>query len=133
MNNHFYKKVNKFLTFEDLYKICNLPNSFNFKEKILDVNNIKDANNSDITFLNNPIFLNDAKKSKALACFVGKKFKKYLKKEIIPLVSEQPEIDFYKIVNFFYPNSSKDNEYVNNIKKKKHKKKYFYRREYFNR
>lgn len=101
MNNHFYKKVNKFLTFKDLYKICNLPNSINFKDKIIGVNNIKDANNSDITFLNNPNFFNDAKKSKALACFVSKKFKKHINKEIIPLISEQPEIDFYKIVNFF--------------------------------
>ena len=66
MNNHFYKKANKFLTFRDLYKICNLPNGINFKDKILDVNNIKDANNSEITFLNNSNYLKDAKKSKAL-------------------------------------------------------------------
>jgi UDP-3-O-[3-hydroxymyristoyl] glucosamine N-acyltransferase len=125
MNNHFYKKANKFLTFRDLYKICNLPNGINFKDKILDVNNIKDANNSDITFLNNSKYLKDAKYSKALACFVSKKFKKYLNKEIIPLISEHPEIDFYKIVNFFYPNSSKDNEYVNNIKIKNIKKNIF--------
>ena len=124
MNNHFYKKANKFLTFRDLYKICNLPNGINFKDKILDVNNIKDANNSDITFLNNSNYLKDAKNSKALACFVSKQFKQHINKKIIPLISEHPEIDFYKIVNFFYPNSSKDNEYVNNIKTKNIKKKF---------
>ena len=114
MNNFFYKKANKFITFKDLCNICNLPYIISNNDKILDVNNIKDANNSEITFFNSSSYINYAKNSKALACFVSKKFTKYLKKEIIPLISEQPEIDFYKIVNFFYPNSSKDNERINN-------------------
>jgi UDP-3-O-[3-hydroxymyristoyl] glucosamine N-acyltransferase len=118
MNNSFYKKANKFITFKDLCNICNLPYIISNNDKILDVNNIKDANNSEITFLNNSSYLNYAKNSKALVCFVSKKFKKYLKKETIPLISEQPEIDFYKIVNFFYPNASKDNERINNTKVK---------------
>jgi UDP-3-O-[3-hydroxymyristoyl] glucosamine N-acyltransferase len=126
MNNFFFKKKNKFLTFKDLHNICNLPYRNNFKNKILDVNNIKDANNSEITFLNSASHLNYAKNSKALTCLVSKKFKKYLKKEIIPLISEQPEIDFYKVVNFFYPNSSIDNEFVDNTEiKNKIKKNIF--------
>ena len=118
MNNSFYKKANKFLTFKDLLNICNLPYIVINNDKILDVNNIKDANNSEITFFNNSSYSNYAKNSKALACFVSKKFKKYLKKGTIPLISEQPEIDFYKIVNFFYPNASKDIEGINNTKVK---------------
>ena len=118
MNNSFYKKANKFLTFKDLLNICNLPYIVINNDKILDVNNIKDANNSEITFFNNSSYSNYAKNSKALACFVSKKFKKYLKKGTIPLISEQPEIDFYKIVNFFYPNASKDNERINNTEVK---------------
>ena len=123
MNNSFYKKANKFLTFKDLLNICNLPYFVISNDKILDVNNIKDANNSEITFFNNSSYSNYAKNSKALACFVSKKFKKYLKKGTIPLISEQPEIDFYKIVNFFYPNASKDNERINNTNVKSKKKK----------
>ena len=118
MNNSFYKKANKFLTFKDLLNICNLPYIVINNDKILDVNNIKDANNSEITCFNNSSYSNYAKNSKALACFVSKKFKKYLKKGTIPLISEQPEIDFYKIVNFFYPNASKDIERINNTKVK---------------
>ena len=118
MNNSFYKKANKFITFKDLYNICDLPYIARNNDKILDVNNIKDANNSEITFFNSSSYLNYAKNSKALVCFVSKKFKKYLKKGTIPLISEQPEIDFYKIVNFFYPNASKDNERINNTKVK---------------
>ena len=118
MNTSFYKKANKFIRFKDLYKICNLPYIVTNNDKILDVNNIKDANNSEITFFNNSSYSNYAKNSKALACFVSKKFKKYLKKGTIPLISEQPEIDFYKIVNFFYPNASKDNERINNTEVK---------------
>ena len=45
MNNSFYKKANKFLTFKDLLNICNLPYIVINNDKILDVNNIKDANN----------------------------------------------------------------------------------------
>ena len=123
MNNSFYKKANKFLTFKDLLNICNLTYIVSNNDKILDVNNIKDANNSEITFFNNSSYSNYAKNSKALACFVSKKFKKYLKKGTIPLISEQPEIDFYKIVNFFYPNASKDNERINNTNVKSKKKK----------
>ena len=118
MNSFFFKKEKKFLTFKNLYNICNLCNNDDIKHKILDVNNLKDAKNSEVTFLNSANYINDAKNSKALACFVSKKYSKYLKKEIIPLITEQPEIDFYKIVNFFYPKSSIDNEFVNCIKKK---------------
>ena len=75
MNNSFYKKANKFITFKDLYNICNLPYIVSNNDKILDVNNIKDANNSEITFFNNSSYLNYAKNSKALACFVSKKKK----------------------------------------------------------
>jgi UDP-3-O-[3-hydroxymyristoyl] glucosamine N-acyltransferase len=118
MKNSFSKKANKFLTLKDLLNICNFPYTVINNHKILDVNNIKDANNSEVTFFNNSSYSNYAKNSKALACFVSKKFKKYLNKGTIPLISEQPEIDFYKIVNFFYPNASKDNERINNTKVK---------------
>ena len=42
MNNSFYKKANKFLTFKDLLNICNLPYIVINNDKILDVNNIGD-------------------------------------------------------------------------------------------
>ena len=118
MNNFFYKKK-KFILLEDLYKICNLSYKKNIKKKILDVNNIKEAKNSEITFLNSSNHLIDAMHSKALVCIVSKKFEKYLNKEIISLVSNQPEIDFYKVVNFFYPTSNIDDEKVLNLKKLK--------------
>ncbi len=52
MKNSFSKKANKFLTFKDLLNICNFPYTIINNDKILDVNNIKDANNSEITFFN---------------------------------------------------------------------------------
>jgi UDP-3-O-[3-hydroxymyristoyl] glucosamine N-acyltransferase len=111
MNNFFHKKK-KFILLEDLEKICNLSYKKKIKKKILNVNSIKEASNSEITFLNSSNYLKDAMHTNALVCIVNKKLRKYLNKKTIPLISEQPEIDFYKLVNFFYPNSNVDNENV---------------------
>jgi len=54
----------------------------------------------------------DIKITKASACIVNKKLVKYLNKKTIPIISQNPLLDFYKTVILFYPNSSADNEIV---------------------
>ena len=36
-----------------------------------------------------------------------------LNKNVIPIISKNPLVDFYKIVSLFYPASSLDNENIN--------------------
>ena len=119
INNFFFKKEKEFIYLKDILNICGLPlnNELN-KKKIFDVNNIRDAKNNQITFFNNPNYQSEAKKCKALACIVNEKNYKYLKKNTIAIISKNPLIDFYKVVNIFYPQSSFDNEKINIIKNK---------------
>jgi len=117
MNNIFFKKK-KFLLLKDIQNICKSYNVNHLKKKILGVNNIKDANISEITFFHDLKYLNDAKTSRAIACIVNAKNAQYLNKKIIPVLSENPLIDFYKVVSLFYPESCFDEEKINVLRNK---------------
>ena len=129
MNNFFFKKAKKFITLKDLLNILNKSNKNNTNnKKLLDVNNIKDANSNEITFFNNLNYEKDAKYCKASVCIVSENIIKYLNKNVTPIISKNPLIDFYKIVTIFYPESCFDNEKINISSKNNFlKKKYYYR------
>jgi len=116
MKNIFFKKAKNFIFLKDIFSICNQTYKNNLNKKIYGVNNIKDANNSEITFFNNLNYEKDAKNCKASVCIVNGKNAKYLNKDIISIISKNPLIDFYKVVNLFYPQSSVDNEKINVLK-----------------
>jgi len=116
MKNIFFKKAKNYFFLKDIFSICNQSYKNNLNKKIYDVNNIKDANNSEITFFNNLNYEKDAKNCKASVCIVNGKNAKYLNKDIISIISKNPLIDFYKVVNLFYPQSSVDNEKINVLK-----------------
>jgi UDP-3-O-[3-hydroxymyristoyl] glucosamine N-acyltransferase len=120
MNKFFFKKAKEFLLLKDIYNICKLSYKIIPNKKIFGVNNIKDATNQEVTFFNNLNYEKEAKCSKALACVINEKNIEYLNKNTIPVISKNPLIDFYKIVNIFYPESSSDNEKIN-ISKNKNK------------
>ena len=77
-----------------------------------------------ISFFNNFKYLNFLKKSKARVIIVSKEFIKYLPKKIIPIVSKYPDIDFAKILNFFYPESYFSKISYNSLVEKEIKNKY---------
>ena len=116
MNNLFFKKAKNFIFLKDIFSICNLSYKNNLNKKIYGVNNIKDANNSEITFFNNLNYEKEAKNCKASVCIVTDKTVKYLNKNTVSIISKNPLIDFYKVVNLFYPESSVDNEKINTLK-----------------
>jgi len=113
MNNLFNNKIKKYIFLKDILNICNQPSRNNINKKIFGVNNIKDANFNEITFFNNLNYLKEAKYCKASVCITNDKNVKYLNKNTIPVISKNPLIDFYKVVNIFYPESSLDNEKIN--------------------
>ena len=116
MKNIFFKKAKNYIFLKDIFSICNQSYKNNLNKKIYDVNNIKDANKKEITFFNNLNYEKDAKNCKASVCIVNGKNAKYLNKDIISIISKNPLIDFYKVVNLFYPQSSVDNEKINVLK-----------------
>ena len=113
MNANFFKKSKKFVLLKDIFNICNQTYKSNLNKKILGVNNIKEANNNELTFFNNLNYEKDAKYCKASVCIVSEKFIKYLNKNVTPIISKNPLTDFYKIVTIFYPESCYDNEKIN--------------------
>ena len=113
MRNFFFKKVKKYIFVKEIFNICKNTQTINPNKKILGVNNLLEANDSEITFFNNLNYEKQAQKCKASACIVSSKTEKYLNKNVIPIISGNPMIDFYKVVSLFYPSSSLDNEKVN--------------------
>jgi UDP-3-O-[3-hydroxymyristoyl] glucosamine N-acyltransferase len=114
MNNLFFKKAKKIITLKDIFNILKISNKNNNNNiRILGVNNIKEAKSNEITFFNNFNYEKDAKYCKASACIVSEKIAKYLNKNVTPIISKNPLIDFYKIVTIFYPESCFDNEKIN--------------------
>jgi len=119
MNKIFFKKIKKFILLKDIFNICNYSKKKFNNHKIFGVNNIKDAIINDVTFFNDLKYEYDAKHTKASACIVKKKLVKYLNNKTIPIISDNPILDFYKTVSLFYPESSFDNEEVNILRNKK--------------
>jgi UDP-3-O-[3-hydroxymyristoyl] glucosamine N-acyltransferase len=116
MSNFFFKKAKNFLLLKDIYSICNQYYKTNLNKKIFGVNNIKEAKNNEITFFNNLNYIEYAKNCRALACIVDQKNSNFLGTDVIKIISKNPLIDFYKVVNLFYPESSIDNEKINTLK-----------------
>jgi UDP-3-O-[3-hydroxymyristoyl] glucosamine N-acyltransferase len=119
MNKIFFPKKKKFILLNKIFNICNYSEKKFCNLKIFGVNNIKDAINTDVIFFNDLKYEYDVKHTKALACIVNKKLVKYLNSNTIPIISQNPLLDFYKTVGIFYPDSSLDNEKINILKNKK--------------
>ena len=118
MNKIFFKKVKKFILIKDIFNICNYSQRKIFNIKIFDVNNIKDAKTGDVIFFNDLKYEYDVKITKASACIVKNNLVKYLNKNTVPIISQNPLLDFYKTVSIFYPDSSNDEEKIITSKNK---------------
>ncbi len=114
-NTFFFKKNKEFLLLKDIFLLCNSSKIESPNKKIVGINNLKDAKFNEITFFDNLNYLKEAQNTKALACIVNEKSQKYLNKNIIPVISKNPLIDFYKIVSLFYPESNNDSEQIDFI------------------
>jgi UDP-3-O-[3-hydroxymyristoyl] glucosamine N-acyltransferase len=119
MKKIFFKKSKKFIFLSKIFNICNYSEKSFHNQKIFGVNNIKDAKIGDVTFFNDLKYEYDVKTTKASACIVNKKFARYLNKNTVAIISQNPLLDFYKTVIIFYPDSSTDNENFIISKKKK--------------
>jgi UDP-3-O-[3-hydroxymyristoyl] glucosamine N-acyltransferase len=112
MNKIFFKKSKKFIFVKDIFSICNYSERKFYNQKIFGVNNVQDAKAGDVTFFNDLKYENDIKITKASACIVNKNLVKFLNKNTIAVISQNPLLDFYKVVSIFYPDSSTDKEKI---------------------
>jgi UDP-3-O-[3-hydroxymyristoyl] glucosamine N-acyltransferase len=118
MKKIFFKKVKEFILIKEIFSICGYSQKKNHNQKIFGVNNIKDAKPGEVIFFNDLKYERDVKITKASACIANKKLTKYLNKNTIPIISQNPLLDFYKTVSIFYPNSSTDDEKITTSKNK---------------
>jgi UDP-3-O-[3-hydroxymyristoyl] glucosamine N-acyltransferase len=112
MNKIFFKKSKKFIFVKDIFSICNYSERKFYNQKIFGVNNVQDAKVGDVTFFNDLKYENDIKFTKASACIVNKNLVKFLNNNTIPVISQNPLLDFYKVVSVFYSDSSTDKEKI---------------------
>jgi len=92
----------KKIKLSDILKILNLKLKLKENPLIKNVSNIDSAMKGDITLCLNSKYLTFLDKTKASACIINKNFLKRIPKNCIPLVSENPHIDFIKVSNLFY-------------------------------
>lgn len=115
----------KEISLDHLLKAINLPALLK-KKKNLKITNIADlvsAKTKTISFFSNIKYQDQLLKSKASAILTTEKYKNLIPKNIVAIVCENPEIEFIKVANFFYPDSyfskvSNKNLNLREIKKK---------------
>jgi len=116
----FFKKEINFFKLKEISDICAIKLDNKYKDKkIFDTKNLHEATENDLTFYSDSKYINQAKKTKALACITSDNLSEVLPSTTIPLLSNIPLMNFYKIVNKFYPDASFDDENIFDKKKNK--------------
>ena len=97
----------KSLTLNQLIKLIDLKATLNKRLdfKILDVADLFLAKKNTISFFSNINYLKQLQKTKASVIFTSEKYQSLIPKNIITIVCKNPEIEFIKAANFFYPDS----------------------------
>tara|TARA_B100000029_G_C17571524_1_gene956750 strand:- start:624 stop:1613 length:990 start_codon:yes stop_codon:yes gene_type:complete len=90
-----------------IFKTLNLNNEIKFnksnKKLFSGVNTLDKSKKFEISFFHNLKYLDDLKKTNAGACFVNKKYSKYLPSTCIPIYTNNPYKIFIYTLNFFNP------------------------------
>ena len=73
--------------------------------KIIDVADLSLATKNTISFFSNVNYLEQLKKTKASCIFTKEKYLNLIPKKITAVICKNPEIEFIKVANFFYPDS----------------------------
>ena len=115
---------NKFFSLDFILKKIDSIKVINKKNiDITGINDLISAKKKNITFFSNITYQNLLKKTNASVILTKQSFQKLVPKKITTILCKNPELEFIKIANFFYPDSyySKiSNEFIplNKINKK---------------
>ena len=88
-----------------LKKICDdLGIKYDFKDiYISGINTLKESKSSDISFLDNKKYIKDLKNTKACAVLLEEKYKDFLPKTCIALISDEPYLKLARMSKYFAP------------------------------
>ena len=116
-------KIKK-IKLSDIIKLLNLNLNLKKDQVIKNVTNIDIASKGDITLCLNSKYLTLLDKTKASVCIIKKNFLDRVPANCVPLVSENPHIDFIKVSNLFYEDFVIDKISKNILKSNQIKKKF---------
>ena len=108
MANRFFKNYSP-LKISSIIKSLNLK-SDKLKDdlEVLDIKDLYNANDTDITFFHSKKYNEIAKKTKASFCITTEALKQYLPKTCMPLIVKNVLVATSKITSKFYPDSIND-------------------------
>ena len=104
VDQRFFQKSDK-VTLNQIVKLCkvNLPKGVNNNLLFSDISSLDKAKSNHVSFLDNKLYVEKFKKSKAGACFFRKEFLNIAPKNMIPLVTNNPYYAFAIAAHIFYP------------------------------
>tara|TARA_B100000963_G_scaffold361130_1_gene395028 strand:+ start:1403 stop:2371 length:969 start_codon:yes stop_codon:yes gene_type:complete len=79
------------------------------KKKVKNISNLIDSQKGDLTFFEHIKYINDLKNTKASFCLIREKYISHLKNACIPIISQEPLLDFILVSKLFYPDADNDN------------------------
>ena len=108
MSNPFYKNYSPF-KISEIYKSLKINfNNDNPDKEVLDIKDLVNANESEITFFHSKKYSEVASKTKASFCITTNLLKNYLPKSCIPIIVENVLVATSKVTSKFYPESVND-------------------------
>ena len=109
MSNPFFKNHGPFLI-SDILKILHINVAgINLNLEVIDIKDLYNSNDKDITFFHSKKYKDIAKNTKASYCITIESLKKELPKNCTPLVVENVLISVSELTTKFYPDSINDN------------------------
>jgi UDP-3-O-[3-hydroxymyristoyl] glucosamine N-acyltransferase len=75
------------------------------KITVSDINTLEKASSNELSFFTNTKYVEQYKKSHALACITSEKFLAKAPQDVFILITDNPYADFARIMTLFYPNS----------------------------
>ena len=107
INHKFYQKFKQNISVASLLKLLSieLDSKLSNNDIITDINNISEAQKSELCFLSNRLYLNDLKNSKAGFCLIEDNLitaAKNINSNIYYIASKNSYYDLAKVINYFY-------------------------------
>ena len=108
MPNLFYRNHSPF-KISEILKLLNIKFDNVFSDKdVLDIKDLSNANENEITFLHSKKYSEIAKKTNASFCITTNLLKNYLPKSCVPILVENVLVATSKVTSQFYPESVND-------------------------
>ena len=108
MSNPFYKNHSPFKVSE-IFKFLNIKfDNVILDKEVLDIKDLLNANNNEITFLHSKKYSHVSKNTKASFCITTNSLKQYLPRNCIPVIVDNVLVATSIVTSKFYPDAVND-------------------------